>query len=276
MNKKTKDIIVIIFKETIAWITALLVIVPFLIILFNSFKSDVEALTMSLTLPKELNWENFVTVWNVGKIPKSYLNSFFVSSISVIFSVVFSSLCAFVIARNETRYNKSIFIYFAMGLMFPVNMVTIVKVMRMLGLYNSLWGVALLFIALILPLSVFLYHGFIKGIPREIDEAAIIDGAGTWTLFFKIVFPMLKPVTVTVVMLNFIATWNDFIVPLYLLPDPDKAVVVQQVYNFYGTFTANWNLVSVTILFAITPIFIIYLLGQKYIISGMVTGSVKG
>lgn len=276
MNKKVKRTLKIITKETIAWVLSLVIIIPFLIVLFNSFKTDSQSLNMSLTLPTEMHFENYAKVWNVGKIPQSYLNSFIISTGSVILSVLFASLCGFIIARNRTRLNKGIYIYFSLGLMFPVSMVTVVKVMRVLGLYNSIWGVTFLFTALILPLSVFLYYGFIRGIPREIDEAAIVDGAGTWTLFFKIIFPMIKPVTVTVVMINFINTWNDFIVPLYLLPDPGKAVIVQQVYNFYGTFTANWNLVCVTILLAILPIFIVYLAGQKYIISGMVAGSVKG
>ena len=95
-------------------------------------------------------------------------------------------------------------------------------------------------------------------------------------MFFQVIFPLLKPAAVTVFMINFLNTWNDFTVPLYVLPDPDKAVIVQQVYNFYGTYTANWNLVSVTILFAILPVMVVYLVGQKFIISGMVAGAVKG
>lgn len=274
MNRKS--IIKNILKECIPWIVALIIIIPFLIILFNSFKTESEALNMSLSLPTKLHWENFAKVWQVGRIPQTYLNSFIISTFSVLFSVFASSFCAFVIARNRTRFNKMIYGYFAIGLMVPVNMVTVVKVMKVFGLYNSILGIVLLFTALILPLSVFLFYGFIRGIPSEIDEAAIVEGASTWKLFFKIVFPMLKPVTVTVVMINFINTWNDFIVPLYLLPDPDKSVIVQQVYNFFGTFTASWNLVCVTILYAIVPILAIYLAGQKYIISGMVAGSVKG
>lgn len=160
--------------------------------------------------------------------------------------------------------------------MFPVSMVTVVKVTRMFHLYNSQWGVILIFGALILPLSVFLYYGFIGSVPKEMDEAAVVDGAGALRIFFQVIFPMLKPVTITVIMINFLNCWNDFTVPLYLLPDPDKAVVVQQVYNFYGTFTASWNLVSVTILYAILPVLVVYILGQRYIISGMVAGAVKG
>ena len=103
-----------------------------------------------------------------------------------------------------------------------------------------------------------------------------MDGAGSARLFFQIILPVVKPVTVPVVMINFLNAWNDFTIPLYLLPDPDKSVVLHQVYRFYGTFTASWNLVSVTILFAILPVLIVYIFGQKYIISGMVAGSVKG
>lgn len=273
---KRKNLLKVILKESIAWIIALIVIVPFLIVIFNSLKTENQALEMSLRLPTELHWENFVKVWEIGRISQTYLNSAIISTVSVIISVLFSSLCAFVIARNRTKLNKLIYGYFAIGLMVPVSMVTVVKVMKVLGLYNKIFGISLLFSALLLPLSVFLFYGFIRGIPSEIDEAAIVDGAGTWSLFFKILFPMLKPVTVTVVMINFINTWNDFMVPLYLLPDPNKAVIVQQVYNFFGTFTASWNLVCVTILFAIAPILIIYIAGQKYIISGMAAGAVKG
>lgn len=274
LTKQQKAINVI--KEILAWVLSLVIIIPFLIILFNAFKTSDESLNMSLSLPGRLHWENFSQVWGVGNIPRSYLNSLVMSVIPVALSVVCASMCAYVITRNKTRVNRGIYVFFALGLMFPVSMVTVVKVTRLFNMYNSYLGVILVFAALILPLSVFLYYGFIDSIPKELDEAAIVDGAGALRVFYQIIFPMLKPVTVTVIMINFLNCWNDFTVPLYLLPDPDKAVIVQQVYNFYGTFTANWNLVSVTILYAILPVLVVYLLGQKYIISGMVAGAVKG
>lgn len=265
-----------ILKEISAWILALIVIVPFLIVVFNAFKTKPEAINMAFSLPTELHWENFAKVWEDGNILRSYFNSAFLSGGAVLLSVLSSALCAFVLSRNRTKLNRALYIYFSLGLMFPLSMVTVVKVMRIFGLYNSLPGVMLLFTALLIPLSVFLYYGFVNGIPRELDEAAIVDGAGPVRLFFGIILPVMKPVTVTVIMLNFLSAWNDFTIPLYLLPDPDKAVVVQQVYTFYGTFTASWNLVSVTILYAIAPILLVYIIGQKYIISGMVAGAVKG
>ncbi len=273
-TKKQK--VQVIIKGVLFWVLSLIVIVPFLIVVFNAFKTQPEAINMELSLPNEWHFENFATVWEDGDILHALKNSLILSVSSVAVTVVCSSMCAYVISRNRTRFNRLIYVFFAMGLMVPVSNVTIVKVLRVMGLYNTLPGTILVFIALIMPLSVFLYYGFISGIPRELDEAAIVDGAGAVRIFVQVIFPLLKPATVTVIMINFLNVWNDFQIPLYTLPDPDKAVIVQKVYNFFGTYTASWNLVSVTIIYAILPILIVYLFGQKYIISGMTAGSVKG
>lgn len=276
MNLRKLNNLIGIAKSVFAWLLSLVVLVPFCIVIFNAFKTSNEAINMSIQPPAALHWENFKTVWQVGSIPQSYLNSFLLSSVSVFLSVVMSSMCAFVLVRNAKRLHKFLYILFTLGLMLPVNMVAVVKVLNWLNLYNTRLGAILLFTGLIMPFSVFLFHGFIDSIPKEMDEAASVDSAGTVTLFFRIILPMLKPVTVTVIIINFLSTWSDFSTPLYILPDPAKAVIVQQVYNFYGTFTASWNLVSVTILYAIVPILIVYAFGQKYIISGMSAGAIKG
>lgn len=274
--RTNKQKVQVIIKGVLFWVLSLIVIVPFLIVVFNAFKTQPEAINMALSLPDEWHFENFATVWEDGDILHALKNSLILSVSSVAVTVVCSSMCAYVISRNRTRFNRLIYVFFAMGLMVPVSNVTIVKVLRVMGLYNTLPGTILVFIALIMPLSVFLYYGFIAGIPRELDEAAIVDGAGAVRIFVQVIFPLLKPATVTVIMINFLNVWNDFQIPLYTLPDPDKAVIVQKVYNFFGTYTASWNLVSVTIIYAILPILIVYLFGQKYIISGMTAGSVKG
>ncbi len=267
---------ILLVRELGMWILSLIIIVPFLIVIFNSFKTKAEAITMELTLPTEWHFENFATVWEQGDILQSLGNSLIMTVTSVAVTVFASSMCAYVLNRNRNRINKIFYTYFAIGLMVPVSLVTVVKVLRVINLYNTLPGTILVYIAMILPLSVFLYYGFITGVPKELDEAAVIDGAGAFNIFFQVIFPVLKPATVTVIMINFLNVWNDFQIPLYTLIDPDKAVIVQKVYNFFGTYTASWNLVSVTILYAIAPIVVVYILGQKYIISGMVAGSVKG
>ena len=221
-------------KGIFFWVLSLVVIVPFLIVVFNAFKTQPEAINMELSLPDVWHFENFATVWEDGNILQSMKNSLILSVSSVAVTVVCSSMCAYVISRNRTKFNRLIYVFFAMGLMVPVSNVTIVKVLRVLNIYNTLFGTILVFIAL------------------------------------------LKPATVTVIMINFLNVWNDFQIPLYTLPDPSNAVIVQKVYNFFGTYTASWNLVSVTIIYAILPILVVYLFGQKYIISGMTAGSVKG
>lgn len=263
-------------KGLILWLLSLVIIVPFLIVIFNAFKTKTESINMELSLPTQLHWENFSKVWEDGNILRSYGNSILISVTSVVLTVLVAAMAAYVLSRNRTRFNRFLYVYFSLGLMFPLSMVTVVKVMRVLHLYNNRLGVILLFAALMTPLSIFLYYGFITGIPKELDEAAVMDGASAVRTFFQVLFPIMKPVTVTIIMIDFLSAWNDFTTPLYLLPDPDKAVVVQQVYNFYGTFTASWNLVCVTILYAIIPILVVYVLGQRYIISGLVSGSVKG
>ena len=273
-TKKQKRMLLV--REVVFWLLSLIIIVPFLIVVFNAFKTKPEALNMELSLPAALHFENFAKVWEDADILNSLKNSLILSVTSVTITVIASSMCAYVISRYRTRLNRFIYVYFAMGLMVPVSMVTIVKVLRTIHLYNTLPGTIMVFVALIMPLSVFLYYGFISGIPKELDEAAVIDGAKAVRIFVQVIFPLLKPATVTVIMINFLNVWNDFQIPLYTLADPDKAVIVQKVYNFYGTYTASWNLVSVTILYAILPILVVYLFGQKYIISGMVAGSVKG
>lgn len=273
-TKKQKRMLLV--REVVFWLLSLIIIVPFLIVVFNAFKTKPEALNMELSLPTALHFENFAKVWEDADILNSLKNSLILSVTSVTITVIASSMCAYVISRYRTRLNRFIYVYFAMGLMVPVSMVTIVKVLRTIHLYNTLPGTIMVFVALIMPLSVFLYYGFISGIPKELDEAAVIDGAKAVRIFVQVIFPLLKPATVTVIMINFLNVWNDFQIPLYTLADPDKAVIVQKVYNFYGTYTASWNLVSVTILYAILPILVVYLFGQKYIISGMVAGSVKG
>ena len=274
--KTKKRKIRLIMKEILFWILSLIVIVPVLIVVFNAIKTKKEAINMQLTIPAEWHFENLRTVWEQGDILHALGNSLIISTVSVVVTVLASSMCAYVLCRNRTKGNQFAYRFFAMGLMVPVSMVSIVKVLRVLRLYNTLQGTILVCIALIMPLSVFLYYGFITGIPKEMDEAAVVDGAGAMTIFFRVIFPLLKPATVTVIMVNFLNVWNDFQIPLYTLPDPDKAVIVQKVYNFFGTYTASWNLVSVTIIYAILPVLVVYLFGQKYIISGMTAGSVKG
>ena len=158
----------------------------------------------------------------------------------------------------------------------PVNYVTLTKVMQATHLINTVVGIIILYAATKIPFAVFLIYAFIESVPKEIDEAAIMDGCGAFTLFYFVVFPLLTPAWVTAAILSFLDFWSEFILPLYFLQSSTKWPMTLAVYNFFGMFETNWNLVSADIVLTILPVIVVYIIGQRYIISGMTTGSVKG
>jgi raffinose/stachyose/melibiose transport system permease protein len=163
-----------------------------------------------------------------------------------------------------------------MGIALPVNFFTLTEVMQITRLINSREGMIVLYAALQLPFAVFLIYGFIESIPQELDEAATIDGCGPFQLFFSIILPLLTPVLATAAILNFLFVWSDFIFPLYYLNSSSNWPMTLAVYNFFGQYQQDWNLVSADILLTILPVIVVYLLGQRFILSGLTSGSIKG
>lgn len=263
-------------KEVFAWLLSLVILIPFLMVLLNSVKSVTESATMSLSFPKEILLSNYVEVLKDKRLFPSFLNSLFLSSVSSIITLVVSSMAAFVISRNRSRFNMIIYSIFLLGLVAPINYVTTMKVMQTLNIINTYTGAYLLYTAMFIPFTVFLYYGFIGSIPKELDESAVIDGTGGMGLFFKIIFPLLTPVTVTAVIINFLNCWNDFTIPLYFLNSSDKWGLIMLMYNYFSTYISSWNLVSAAMILNLLPIIVVYAFGQKYIISGMTAGAVKG
>ena len=166
--------------------------------------------------------------------------------------------------------------FIVLGITLPINYVALMRVMIFLHLNNTKLGIVLLYAAMQLPFSVFLVHGFVARVPIELDEAAVIDGCGSVRLFIWIVMPLLKPVMATVFVLTFLNTWNEFVSPLYFLSSSEKWPMTLSVYNFFGMYFKDWNLVCADILMTSLPVILVYLFGQKYIVSGMTAGAVKG
>ncbi|AQR97637.1 carbohydrate ABC transporter permease [Clostridium saccharoperbutylacetonicum] len=256
--------------------TSLIVLIPMVVLVLNSFKNQSESNKMSLSLPKEWVFQNFKTVIEQGKLISSFLNSLLYATGSVIIIVFVVAAAAFVIARNRKGVNNFIYYFIISGIAIPINNVALMKVMQALGLVNTRIGIILVYAAINIPLSLFLSYGFISTIPREIDEAAIIDGCGPVKLFIKIILPLLKPIISTLFVLNFMAVWNDFTMPLYYLNNSGKWPMTLAVYNFFGAFENSWNLVSADIVLTLLPVLIVFILGQKYIVGGVAAGSVKG
>lgn len=274
---KIKRTIKTICVNAIAWIISLICMIPLLLLVVNSLKDKNAASYMNLSLPAwPIPWENFATVIQKGKLLNSFLNSLTYSLGSVVICSVLAVMAAYVLSRNATRLNKFIYMYLVLGITLPVNYVALMKVMIFLHLNNTKPGIVLLYAAMQLPFSVFLIHGFVARIPVELDEAAVMDGCNSVKLFFRIVLPLLKPVMATVFVLTFLNTWNEFISPLYFLSSSTKWPMTLSVYNFFGMYFKDWNLVCADILLTSLPVILVYLLGQKYIVSGMTAGAVKG
>lgn len=264
------------FTHLIALFVCLIMVIPVYLILTNSFKSSAEAGSMSIHLPTTLHWENFSTVIERGRLGISFLNSMLYASGSTLMATLFAAMAAHVLSRNPTRLNRFLYFFLIMGIALPINFFTLTRIMQITQLINTKAGMIVLYSAIQIPFSVFLIYGFIDSVPRELDEAAIIDGCGPVQLFFRIILPLLTPVLVTAGILNFLGVWNDFILPLYFLNNSTHWPMTLAVYNFFGQYQQNWNLVSADILLTILPVIAIYLIGQRFILSGLSSGAVKG
>lgn len=260
----------------IAVLISLTMFVPIYLILINSLKDDVQSRAMGVDLPSSIHLENYLTVIEQGKLGTAFINSILYATSATILVVLFSSLAAFVLSRNRSKVNRFIYFFIVIGIAIPMNYVPLTKVMQVTHLINTIPGIILLYAATKIPFGVFLTYAFIESIPMEIDEAATIEGCGPLQLFFSIIFPLLTPAWVTTGILSFLDFWSEFILPLYFLQSSTKWPMTLAVYNFFGMFESSWNLVSADIVLTILPVIVVYLLGQRYIISGMTSGAVKG
>jgi raffinose/stachyose/melibiose transport system permease protein len=274
--ERTKKNILSVLGNFLAVITSLIVMIPLIVLVITSFKSSGEANRMSLALPKKWMFENYATVIEQGKLVSSFFNGLIYATFSVLIIILVVSAAAFVISRNFKGMNKFVYYFIIAGIAMPINNVALMKVMQAFHLVNQRYGIILLYAAINIPLSLFLCYGFISTIPREIDEAAVIDGCTPTKLFTRIIFPLLKPIISTLFVLNFMAVWNDFTMPLYYLNNSRKWPMTLAVYNFFGAFENSWNLVSADIVLTLLPVLLIFILGQKYIVGGVSAGAVKG
>ncbi|OOM71640.1 L-arabinose transport system permease protein AraQ [Clostridium puniceum] len=271
-----KKLIGTITVNIVAIFTSLIVLIPLVVLFLNSFKSQGESNKMSLSLPKEWIFANYKTVIEQGKLVSSFFNSLLYATCSVLIIIIVVAAAAFVIARNRRGINNFIYYFIISGIAIPINNVALMEVLKALHLVNTRIGIILIYAAINIPLSLFLSYGFISTIPREIDEAAVIDGCGPVKLFVKIILPLLKPIIATLFVLNFMAVWNDFTMPLYYLNNSTKWPMTLAVYNFFGAYENSWNLVSADIILTLLPVLVVFILGQKYIVGGVSAGSVKG
>ncbi|WP_025689352.1 carbohydrate ABC transporter permease [Paenibacillus zanthoxyli] len=265
--------------EIFAVLLAVLFLAPFYLVLTNSVKTLKEILLDAASFPQLFHWSNYSDVWKMIDFPQAFFNSLQITVFSVIFIVMFSSMAAYQIVRRPTKFNSFVFLLLVSAMIIPFQslMLQLVRVTSLLELRGELYGIVACYLGFGMPLSVFLFHGFIKTVPLELEEAARVDGSNPYGVFFRIVFPLLMPIMVTVVILNTLWIWNDYLLPVLIIGgNKDLTTLPLAVTKFFGQYTKKWDLALAGLVMAITPILLFFLVLQKYIVEGVTAGSVKG
>lgn len=256
---------------------AVVFIVPFLFIIFTALKSPKEAAELSFTPPTEIHlWDNLLQVLQARDymVVISFINSFVLTVVVVTVVVILGSMVAFVLQRRVSKLNPLVNFAVLAGLIIPPAVVPTVWVLQSTGLFRTMPGLMLVLISFGLPFCVLMFRAFISTIPKELDEAAIVDGAGPLRLFFTIILPLLKPTVVTVVVTQSVAVFNDFTHPLYFLPGTPTAQLT--LYNFQSQFLTQYNLLFMNILLITIPPLLVFLFFNRQMVAGMTAGAVKG
>ncbi|ASR45316.1 carbohydrate ABC transporter permease [Paenibacillus kribbensis] len=260
-------------------VLSLLFLYPLFLAINNSFKSFAEVMTDVIALPKQFSLDNYVYVWQFINYPRLFLNNTIITVVGLAGIVLISSIAAYKLARTKSKWSSVIYMLCIMPMLIPFQsiMLTVLRLAKDLNLADSTWGLGLLYWGFGAPLAVFIYHGFVKGIPAEIDESAKIDGASGFRLFFSVIFPLLKSVTATIVIIDVMWIWNDFLLPLLMVNgSPSTKTLTLAAYTFVGQYTSDWQYAMTAMVMAVLPSIIVFIFLQKYIVKGVVAGAVKG
>ncbi|MCM3602148.1 carbohydrate ABC transporter permease [Robertmurraya korlensis] len=263
--------------EILAIALGLVFLVPFYYVVSNSLKPFAEILTNTSALPKVFQFENYVQAFEKLDYLNVFTNSLIITVSSNIVLVIFCSMAAYMLVRTKKKISNVIFMSFVAAMIIPFQsiMIPLIKTAGNFGLLNSMWGLVIMYLGFGSGMTIFLYHGFIKGIPVELEEAAIIDGCSRFGVFWRIVFPLLKPITVTIVILNSLWIWNDFLLPSLVLQDPELRTIPLATFFFFGQYTKQWDLALAALVLGIIPLLIFFFSMQKHIIKGITSGSIK-
>ena len=260
-------------------VAAVIFITPFLYIFFMAMKTKKEAALFLFTWPSEWQfWANLTEVIQARNymLLLAYFNSTVITVGAVTMLIIFGAMVGYVLQRRQSGWNRVIYGLVLAGLIVPPAVVPTIWVLQGLGLFKTIHGMVLIQVAYGLAFSVLLYRSFIGTIPRDLDEAARIDGATPWQIFFRVILPLLKPVTVTLIVVQSIAIFNDFTNPLYYLPGKDNVTVQLTLFNFQTQFQSQFNLLFMNILLVTIPPLLVFIFFNRQIVAGMTAGGVKG
>ncbi|WP_313892133.1 carbohydrate ABC transporter permease [Psychrobacillus sp.] len=262
--------------EILGVLLALLWLAPFYLMIVNSLKTKREIFEDTLKLPSSVTFDNYVQAFSELDFFRTFANSLIITGASVVLIIIFSAMAAYALSRAKSRISTVIFFLFVAAMLIPFQsvMIPLVTIFGKFEMLNRV-GIIFMYIGFGASLSIFLYHGALNSIPKTLDEAATIDGANRFQVFWYIIFPMLKPITVTVGILNTIWIWNDYLLPSLVINQKGMETIPLKMFFFFGEYTKQWHLALAGLTLAIIPIIIAYFFAQREIIKGVSDGAVK-
>ncbi|MBO0471251.1 carbohydrate ABC transporter permease [Enterococcus sp. DIV0242_7C1] len=254
----------------------LLWLYPFYLIVVNSFKTKSEIFKNTLNVPQNFTTENYPVAFEKLDFFRSAFNSILITGISLFVIVVCTSMAAYALSRNKSKLSNTLYFVIAIGLLIPFQAIMI-PLVSFFGKANMLNrpGLVIMYLGLASSMAIFLYFGALRSIPQSLDEAATIDGASKFQIYWYIILPLLKPTTVTVIVLNAIWFWNDYLLPSLVINKEGMYTIPLKMFYFFGQYSKQWHLALAALFIAIIPIIILYVFLQKYIIKGISDGAVK-
>ncbi|WP_028590149.1 carbohydrate ABC transporter permease [Paenibacillus massiliensis] len=251
---------------------------PVYMAIINSFKTQGEMFASFTSLPTTLNFDNYIQAFERIQLVQSTINSTVVSVLGIGGIILCSSLAGYKLSRTPGKISAFIFSLFVASMLVPFHsmMIPLTRMAKTLNVSGSTYGLALIYIGLGVNMAIFLYHGFVKSIPRELEEAAVIDGCNQLQTFFRVIFPLLLPISVTIAILDFLWIWNDFLLPLLMLTDSNDYTLILSTNALFGEYTKEWSLILAALVLTAIPVIVIYSFFQKFIMHGIAEGAIKG
>jgi raffinose/stachyose/melibiose transport system permease protein len=276
MKTGNRGLDILLFLITL--LIAIIFFFPIYFTLISAFKSNGEILRDAIAFPTSFYVESFKHLWTKTDFPAAMLNSVLLTLTSIICMIGVIPMAAYAIERTGRKWTNWVYVYFLAGMMIPfqVYMIPLFKEIKMIGLYGTMAAPVLIYISGSVGFGVLLYTSFLKGIPREIEEAAEIDGCSRYGIFWKIVFPLLGPCTASMVVLQGLGIWNDFLMPSLMLPSDKPKTMIVEIFGFVGEYASQWDMVFAGTAMSVVPVLIAFVALQKYFIKGVSAGATKG
>lgn len=275
---KKKRLISDILVYSLLTAAACFTLFPLLMALMNSFKTNRELLTNVMSWPTGFSLDNYIRTFEKMHYGRSFWNTALLAALSVSMMILFSALAGWKLCRTKTRLSRFLLKLFIFSMLIPFSsiMIPLYRVTLALNIKNSLVRLSFVYAGLGVSMAIFLYHGFVKSIPMEMEEAAAIDGCGSLQTFFRIVLPMLKPITATICITNVLWVWNDFLLPLIIISDNKKYTLLLSTNTLFGQYSSDWTAILSALILAALPVIVFYAIFQKQILKGIADGAVKG